>query len=288
MTIRSIFCFAFIAGALTAPSARGQDAATVIKNAEYAMGMIRGPQRIDAINTLEYLGTGSIYTARPANGPGGARPEFKATYHASISYAVPAMRVDVTRSNPDGVVQGGGGPPLAAPQRQIQVVSGKFAWNESVPGAGFIPGSTATPTPDAVNDRLLQLWTTPFGVLKMAVKAGAAAKASMEGGATVITFPLSGALEGITVKVTLNAKKQPERVETRTSNPALVKMATETTYSDYKDLSEITTDVPFPSHIIQKQGDSPVLDLTITKADTNNPYVVFPVPDNVEKASRLP
>lgn len=288
MIIRRLFCFAFIAGALAAPCARAQDAATVIKNAEYALGMIRGPQRIDAINTLEYWGTGSIYAVRPADGPGGARPEFKGTYHASISYAVPAMRVDVTRSNPNGPNQSGGGPPLVAPQRQIQVVSGKFAWDESVPGAGFVAGTTATPTPDAVNDRLLQLWTTPFGVLKMAVKAGAAAKVSTEGGATVITFPLTGSLEGITVKATLNAKNQPERVETRTNSPALVKMATETTYSDYKDLSEITTDVPFPSHIVQKQGGLPVLDLTITKADTNNPYVVFPVPDNVEKASRLP
>jgi glyoxylase-like metal-dependent hydrolase (beta-lactamase superfamily II) len=118
----------------------------------------------------------------------------------------------------------------------------------------------------------------------MAVKAGAAAKVSTEGGSTVITFPLSGALEGIIVKATLNAKNQPEHVETRTSDPVLGDMVTETTYSDYKDLSEITTDVPFPSHIVQKQGGFPVLDLTITKVDSNNPYVVFPVPDNVEKA----
>jgi glyoxylase-like metal-dependent hydrolase (beta-lactamase superfamily II) len=177
------------------------------------------------------------------------------------------MRVDVTRSNPDGLVQGGGGLPLAAPQRQIQVVSGQFAWNESVPGAGFIPGSTATPAPDALQERLLQLWTTPFGVLKMAVRAG------------------SAALQGITMKATLNAKNQVERVETRTDNPVLGDMVTETTYSDYKELSEITTDVLFPTRVVQKQGGFPVLDLTITKTDTNNPYVVFPVPDSVEKAA---
>ena len=288
MIIRRLFCFALIAGVLAAPRACAQDAATVIKNAEYALGMIRGPQRIDAINTLEYWGTGSVFAVRPANGPGGTRPEFKGAYHASVSYAVPAMRVDVTRSNPDRPTQGGGALPLVGPQRQIQVVSGRFAWNESVPGAGFVAGTTATPTPNALSDRLLQLWTTPFGVLKMAVKAGAAAKVSTEGGATVITFPLTGSLEGVTVKATLNTKNQPERVETRTNNPALVNMVTETTYSDYKDLSEITTDVPFPSHIVQKQGGLPVLDLTITKADTNNPYVVFPVPDNVEKPSGLP
>jgi hypothetical protein len=277
MIIRRLFCYSLIAGALAAPCARAQDAQAVVKTAEYALGMIRGPQRIDAINTLEYWGAGSAYASGPSDHPGSARPEFKVTYHASLSYAVPAMRVDVVRSNPDGVVQGGGGPSLAAPQRQIQVVSGRFAWNESVPGAGFIPGSTATPAPDALRERLLRLWTTPFGVLKMAARAGSAAKVSTEAGATVITFPLSGGLEGINIKATLNAKNQVERVETRTSKPG--DMVTETTYSDYKDLSEITTDVLFPAHIVQKQGGFAVLDLTITKSDTNNPYVVFPVPD---------
>ena len=281
--IRRLFCYTFIAGALAVPCVRAQDAQAVIKTAQYAIGMIRGPQRIDAVNTLEYWGTGSTYAFGQAYHPGSAWPAFKATYHASLSYAVPAMRVDGTRSNPDGVIQGGGGLPLAGPQRQIQVVSGAFAWNESVPGAGFIAGSTATPAPDAFNDRELQLWTTPFGVLKMAVKAGSAAKVTTEGGATVITFPLSGPLQGITMKVTLNGKNQPERVETRTNDPVLGDMVTETTYSDYKDLGEITTDIQFPSHILQKQGGFPVLDLTITKTDANNPYVVFPVPDNVEK-----
>ncbi len=282
--IRRFFCYGLIAGTLAAPCARAQDAAAAIKTAEYALGMIRGPQRIDAISTLEYWGTGSVKDFGQSSRPDSALPVFRATYHASLSYAVPAMRVDVTRSNPGGPMQGGGGLPLATPQRQIQVVSGKFAWNESVPGAGFMPGSTATPTPAALKVRLLQLWTTPFGVLKMAVQAGPSAKVTTEGGATVIMFPLSGALEGITVKATLNAKKQVERVETLTDNPMLADLVTETTYSDYKDLGEIESDVLFPSHIVQKQRGFAVLDLTITKTDPNNPYVIFPVPDSVEKA----
>src|SRR6267154_2763917 len=262
--IRRFFCYSLIAGALAVPSAHAQDPAATIKTAEYALGMIRGPQRIDAVSTLEYWGTGSTYAFGQSYRPDLAWPAFKVAYHASLSYAVPAMRVDVMRSNPDGLVQGGGGLPLAAPQRQIQVVSGRFAWNESVPGAGFTPGSTATPAPAALNDRLLQLWTTPFGVLKMAVQAGSRAKVTTEGGATVITFPLSGTLEGITVKATLNVKSQVERVETRMDNPVLGDLVTETTYSDYKDLGEIASDVLFPSHIVQKQGG-------------------FPVPDSVEK-----
>ena len=219
--------------------AHAQDAATTIKTAEYALGMIRGPQRIDAINTVEYWGTGTV------------------SYHASISYAVPAIRVDVVRGG----------------QRQIQVVSGEYAWNESVPGAGFIPGSIATPASDALKDRQLELWTTPFGALKMAERAAANAKVTRDGGVTVITFPLMG----VTVKATLNAKNQLTRVETP---------QTEIEYSDYKDLGEITSDVLFPAHIVKKQQGATVLDLTITKVDANNPYVVFPVPETIEKAPR--
>jgi glyoxylase-like metal-dependent hydrolase (beta-lactamase superfamily II) len=269
---------------LAAPPAGAQDVGATIKAAEYALGMIRGPRRIDAISTLEYWGTGYTYAFGQAYRPDGPWPAFKVTYHASLSYAVPAMRVDVTRSNPDGLVQGGGGLPLAAPQRQIQVVSGQLAWNESTPGAGFAPGTIATPAPGAAGDRLLQLWTTPFGILKAAERAGGNAKVAVEGGATVLTFPLSGA----TAKVTLNGRNQVERVETRADNPVLGDVITATTYSDYKDLGEITSDVLFPSHIVQTQGGFPVLDLTITRTDPNNPYVVFPVPGNVEKAPQAP
>jgi len=273
---------------LDSPAARAQDAAAKIKDAEYALGMIRGPRRIDAIATLEYWGAGYTYAFGQAYRPDTPWPPFKVTYHASLSYAVPAMRVDVTRSNPDPPVQGGGGLPLAAPQRQIQVVSGQFAWNESTPGGGLTPGTTAAPAPGAANDRLLQLWTTPFGALKAAERAGANAKVAMEGGNTVITFPLSGSLTGITMKVFLNAKNQVERVETRADNPVLGDTATETAYSDYKDLGEIASDVYFPSHFVQKQGGFPVLDLTIAKTDANNPYVVFPVPESIEKAPQSP
>jgi len=223
-----------------------QEPAARIKAAQYALGMIRGPQRIDAINTMEYWGTG--------NGM---------SYHVSLSYLTPAMRLEITRGNP--------------PERQfLGVVNGNYAWDESVPGAGFIPGTTATPMPAAVRNRLLDLWTTPHGSLKAAERAGSNAKVTTENGATVITFPMAAPLAGTTMKITLNEKNQPEKVATA---------GVEMTYSGYQDLGEIKSDVQFPSHIVQKKGNT-VLDLTITKVDANNPYVVFPVPPNVEKPQR--
>src|SRR5258708_29236280 len=93
--------------AIAVPAAPAQDVAATIKTAEYAIGMIRGPRRIDAINTLEYWGTGHIYSFGQAYRPGGPWPPYKVTTRVSLSYAVPAMRVDLTRDNPEGLVQGG-------------------------------------------------------------------------------------------------------------------------------------------------------------------------------------
>ena len=83
------------------------------------------------------------------------------------------------------------------------------------------------------------------------------------------------------MNVTLNSKNQVAKVETRAGDKV-----TETKYSEYKNLDEIQSDVLFPSHIVQKQAGILVLDLRVTKTDTNNPYVVFPMPENVKKGQR--
>lgn len=252
-----------VIAALTTPSLFAQDALATIKAAEYALGMIRGPQRIDAINTMEVWGAGTAVAST-----GSAT---KITYRASFSYRTPAMRIDIMRA--DG-------------SRQIEVINNDFAWSESVPGGGFIPGSTATPNPAALRERQLQMWTTPHGVLKAAERAAKDGKVSKEGAATIVTFPLAGSLAGINIKMTLNAKNEVEKVEAMGTNAALGKVNTEAEYSGYKDLGEIATDVMFPSHIVRKRNGAVVLDLAVSKVDANNPYVVFPVPDVVEKAPK--
>src|SRR5262249_23527589 len=111
---------------------------------------------------------------------------------------------------------------------------------------------------------------------------------STEGGMTVITFPLSGELAGLTAKMTLDAKKQVTKVESRIDNPVLGDMLNEFDYSDYGLLDEIQTDIVVPGHIVQKQGGFPVVDIRLTKSDSNNPYEIFPVPDSVMQAAGRP
>jgi hypothetical protein len=255
-----------IFAALAASSLQAQDALATIKAAEYALGMIRGPQRIDAINTMEVWATGTAVL-----GSGAAT---QVNYHASYSYRTPAMRIDISRAD------------AAHPARQIEVFNNEFSWNESVPGAGFIPGSTATPVPAALAERQLEMWTTPHGILKAAERAAKEAKIAKDGGATALTFPLGGSLAGITARITFNAKNEVDKIQTMGTSATLRDANTETTYSGYKDLGEIATDVMFPARMVRKRGGTVVLDLTVSKVDANNPYVVFPVPDVVEKAPK--
>jgi hypothetical protein len=245
-------------GARRGQAARGtSELQTVLYNAANALGVLRGLGEEDSITTIEYWATGTMNTGGQA---------FRLTsYRASINYSVPGMRVDLTRTGPNG-----------QPQRQIQSVSGAFAWN------GTELGMNGTPAPEAANERLIQLWTTPIGVVKAATAAGANTKVTVEGGATVLAFPLPAPLASVTARATLNAQHQTARVETRLGN-----LLTETTYSDYGDWNDADykADVMTPRHIVQKQGGVTVLDLTITKTNTYNPYVVVPVPANVEGAA---
>jgi hypothetical protein len=274
-------------GADDATGPNTSEVAKTLKVAAEALGLARwsgvGGQRlpeVDVINTMEIWGSGTTYGLGQPYKAGEPWPVFKTEFHAALGYNPPAMRVEMTRTSSGASSSAG-----AAPQHTIEVVRDKYAWDESEIGAGLVPGKgTATPAMAAAGYRLLQLWILPYGVIKSALAAGDKTKISTEKGATVITFPLSGQLSDVTVKATLDAQNEVAKVETRSDNPALADLITETEYSDYADHGEIATDVKSPGHIVRKQGGHPVLDLQVKMLDANNPYLVFPVPDNVKKA----
>jgi len=274
--------------AVGATTTSSGDVAKTLQTAAEALGLARwsgvGGQRlpeVDVINTMEIWGSGTTYSPGPSSKPGEPGTAFKTEYHAALGYNPPAMRVEATRTALGPAAQ-----PGAAPQHTIEVVREKYAWNESELGAGLVPGKgTVTPAVAAVNARLLQLWTLPYGVIKAAIAAGGKTKVSTENGATVLTFPLSGLLSDVMVKATLDAQNEVAKVETQTDNPAHADLNTETEYSDYADHGEILTDVKSPGRIVLKQGGHPVLDLKIKTLDANNPYLIFPVPANVKTAA---
>jgi hypothetical protein len=241
-------------GSAPQTSSRTPELKTVLHNAADALGMLRTEREADLIATVRYWGTGTMMMAGQV---------FKVTnYAGSVNFHVPGMRIDITRTAPDGMSQ-----------RAVEVVSDKFAWNETQPGIN------PTPAAGIANARLLQIWMLPQGVVKAATAAGAAANVAAAGGVTTLTFPIASI--GATLKATIDDKNFIREVEARMGTSVIT-----TTYSDYGDWNgaDYLSDVMFPRHIVQKRDGATVLDLTISKTNTYNPYVVMPVPENVEKA----
>jgi glyoxylase-like metal-dependent hydrolase (beta-lactamase superfamily II) len=262
--------------ALAAPAGHAQDGRATLDAAARALGAA-------AVTSIQYSGSGLNHAYGQAYAPGGAWPAFKVTgFTAVIDYSTAAMRVELDRTNPDGQIRGGGGLPLLAPQKQVQVVRGNIAWNVTGQTATLAAFTTASPNP--VTDRLLNIWKSPHGVVKAAQNAGADTLVTMQRGADgrtvpVITFPAAG----LRVKATLNAGYLVERVETRVDDPVLGDAVHETVYAGYRDFSGVT----FPTRIVQNQGGHPVLDLTVTDVRAN-PGVSIDVPADIQQAAAQP
>ena len=141
------------------------------------------------------------------------------------------------------------------------------AWNMAAP-AGAAPGTAPAPQPQpaAVEERTMEIWTTPHGFLKAAA-ANNATSQPVEGGSEV-SFTVGGKHRYVG---RINAQNQVERVQTWIDNPMLGDTPVEIAYSDYRDFSGIM----FPARIVRTQGGHPVLELTVSSV-AKNPAVRDP------------
>jgi len=242
----------------------GQEAKAVLEGVAKAMG---DPK------SLQYTGSGTNFAVGQSASPGMPWPRFNVkSYTRTVNYDTVSMRDELVRTQGENPPRGGGGQPMMGEQRQQQMVSGTHAWTQT----GENPPA---PSLAAVDDRLHQLWITPHGVIKAAMKHNATVQAQTEGGKqmTTISFAVPGQLK---VKALVNDKNLVEKVDSWNTNPVLGDMLTETTYTDYKDFGG----VQFPTKITQKQGGFPSLDLTVSEVKPNAP-LDLQAPDNVRQAS---
>ena len=251
----------------TPEAAAAGDVKTVLFSWMWYMGMLRGTDEVDAVAMFELRkSTGSIRV--------GGQPCKLTNYRASINYQVSGMRAQYACALPNGQSRNG-----------IEVVSGEFAWDEDIVGAGLVPGKgTPAPNPGARNERLIRLWAGPWGAPKSAVAGGANTRVAMEGGKPVVTFPIPN-VPGAMAKATLNAENQAERVEVRQGN-----VVTEFIYENYADWNPEDDKVQgyTPGHIVEKRDGVTILDITVVETYVGNLYVVVPVPESVRKAPARP
>jgi len=226
-----------------------------LTTAAKAMGATR-------LNSIEYTGSGSVFGFGQAYEPGGRWPRFEQrTYDAAIDYRTPGMRLIQVRSQGEHPPRGGAAQPVGADQRTVQVVSGKYAWQEG--------GAQAAPNSAASGDRLRQLWATPHGIIKAAI----ANAGKVEGNTVTVN------VEGREFKATLNAQNLVDKVSYLSTNEVVGDYPIEIAYTDYADFGG----VKFPRHIVQTEDGFPTLDITVGDVKPNA-TVSLDVPANVRDA----
>jgi glyoxylase-like metal-dependent hydrolase (beta-lactamase superfamily II) len=246
--------------ALCAVAASAQDVKTRLQSAMKVIGDVK---------SIQYSGTGKVDAFGQSFTPTSAWPALNLTsYTKTIDYDSKSAKEELTRVEPNPPIQGGGRP-FAGEDKQVNLVSGHFAWDQ--------PDGAPVPQLGAAEERQMQIWLTPNGFLKAAMENNAAAKKGMMG--TVISFKTGK----FTVNGTLNEDGLVSRTETWLPNPVLGDMLVETIFSGYKDFGG----VKFPSMIVQKQGGFPVLELTVTSVKAN-PGLTLSVPDAVKTAAIPP
>ena len=249
-----IACALFL---LCAGAASAQDAKTVLQAAQKAMG---------DVTSIQYSGSGHIFSFGQAWTPNAAWPSTNLTsYTKTIDYSSKSAKEEYVHSEPNPMVKGGGRP-FAGDDKQVNFVSGDYAWD--------MPGSKPIPQLGAAAERQLQIWLTPHGFLKAAMEDNPTAK--KVGTATEITFHTGK----FTVTGTIDAHDMVTKTETWLPNPVLGDMPVETTFSGYKDFNG----VKFPTTIVQKQGGQAVLELTVSSVNAN-PGLSVSVPDAVKSAT---
>ncbi len=217
-----------------------EDADAVLKRAAAAMGEPK---------TIRYVAEGTGYTYGQAFAPGKAWP--KITVHSmirTINYDTGSMREEITLSRAEPT--GGGGYPLAGQQRNDQFVSGDLAWN--------MAGTNAQPGPRFIADRVHQLWITPHGVIKAAMKNKATVSFSTKGGKSLAAVKFTEPGKFVATAY-INEQFLVERIESRLPDPVLGEVSAVTTYDNYIDVRGTR----FPSRVAQSQGGFPVLEVAV-------------------------
>ncbi len=271
--IVGVACVLALASLSVVPSAQQSNALTA---AATALGAAN-------IKSLQYTGSGANFSVGQNFTPNDPWPRVTVkSYTASINYDTGSMRLELLREMGTTMPRGGGAP-FTGEQRQIQVVSGTYAWNVPVAPPAPAGGAPAAggggrggapppaPAPAAAVERMLAMWATPQGFVKAAMTNNATERKA--GGGTEVSFTVGGKYK---MTGTINAQNQVERVRTWIDQPIVGDMLVETVYSGYKDFGGVM----FPSRIAQTQDGYPSLDLTIASV-TANPAVDIAVPDNV-------
>jgi len=243
---------------------------TVAAAADPALDRIAAGMRVNDLKSVRYAGDGIGWTFGQAYEPGGAWPKIRLNAWArTINFETRAMREEIVLTRAEAL--GGGGYPHTASQRSEQYLYGDYAWNQT-PG-GPVAG------PRFIADRTHQLWITPYGVLRAALRNDAKVGSATVDGATMTTIAFTDPGR-FRATAFVDASGRVARVESVAPDPVMGDTRVVTTYRDYADFGGLA----FPTRIAQTMGGFPVLDLTVREVTPNAPADIA-LPDAVRTAT---
>jgi hypothetical protein len=272
------------------PTPGAQDLKSVLFNWTWHMGMLRSGAESELIKTLDYHAAGGTVQV---NG----QPCTLTKYRVQANYQGPGWRTQVECTFKSKQTY-----------KNVETVSGTYAWDEDRPGAELVPGEgKATPRPSALEERLIRLWASPHGAPKAAIAAAAGlspsqsfgqnpavlldrqsaagAKAattlSWQGDKAVVTFPIPG-VPGAMATATLTNYLPDSVVVTHGSNK------TEFVYGKWADWNNplFKIEALYPGTIVERLNGTVVRSVQAKVTEVGQVYVVVPVPESVLKAGK--
>lgn len=274
-------------GAFT-PTEGTRDLKTVLFNWTWRMGMLRSGSESELVKTLDYHAAGGTMQV---NG----QPCTLTKYRVQANYQLPGWRtqIECTFKNKQTY-------------KNVETLSGEYAWDEDMPGAELVPGKgKATPNPAALVERKIRLWASPHGAVKAAIagaagmppsesfgenpavlldqqaKAGAKSTTTLEwvGDKAVLTFPVPG-VPGATAVATLTNYLPDSVVVTNGADK------TEFIYGKWADWNNplFKIDALYAGTILERKNGTVVRTVTAKVTEVGQIYVIMPVPASIQKA----
>lgn len=279
-----LLCIVSIVAALLNRHVTAQDGSSVLRAAATAMG-------VNNIKSIQYSGTGwqGMVGQNYAPDQDWPRVDLK-SYTRTIDFDTMSSREEFVRAQGNNPARGGGGVPLAAEQRVVNLVSGNYAWTLNAQGQPVAQ-------PAAAEIRRLEILLTPFGFLKGAMAPGAnptmVTRNEYGGRVSVVSFVAFGKYR---VNGTITAENLVQRVQTWIPNPVVGDLYYENVYTDYKDVGGVKIprfhqhqDYDDGAHAPNVSGGDHAFGLeAVSEVRVNVPNAALTVPNEVRSAKIEP
>ena len=280
-------------GAYT-PPAGSKELKDVLYNWTWHMGMLRSGAESELVKTLDYYGASGMFQV---NG----QPCNATKIHAQFNYQIPGYRVQYECTLPNKQTV-----------KNVENMSGDYAWDDDIPGAELVPGKgKSTPRQNTLTERRIRLWASPHGAPKAAIAAAAGMSTIESFGENPAALLDRQAAAGVKGRTTLTwvTEKTVEKAVLTFPVPDVPGAMATATLVNYLPESVVVTngadkhefiygkwadwnnplfkiEALYAGTILERKNGAVVRNMTAKVTEIGQIYVIVPVPESIKKAGK--